>query len=72
MNWTQNYTPFLDSLFASTLVALAPVVILLGLLAFFHVRAHWAALAGLLTVLLSAIFIYHMPAELAVAASIYG
>lgn len=72
MTWTQNYTPFFDSLYASALVALAPVVILLGLLAFFHVRAHWAALAGLFTVLVAAIFIYHMPAELAVAASLYG
>lgn len=72
MTWTQNYTPLLDSLVASTLVALAPVVILLGLLAFCHVRAHWAALSGLLAVLIAALFIYHMPVEMAVAASIYG
>lgn len=70
--WTQNYTPLFDSLPASTLVALAPVVILLGLLAFFHVRAHWAALSGLLAVLVAAIFVYHMPAELALAAAAYG
>ena len=46
MTWTQNYTPLFDSLVASTLVAAAPVVVLLGLLAFFHVRAHLAALVG--------------------------
>ena len=53
MTWTQNYTPLFDSLIASTLVAAAPVVVLLGLLAFFHVRAHFAALAGLATVALT-------------------
>ena len=72
MTWTQNYTPLFDSLLASTLVALAPVVILLGLLAFFHVRAHWAALAGLAAVLVAAIFVYHMPSEMALAAASYG
>ena len=72
MTWTQNYTPLFDSLVASTLVAAAPVVVLLGLLAFFHVRAHLAALAGLATVLLGAVLVYHMPAKLALAAAGYG
>lgn len=72
MTWTQNYTPLADSLAASTLVAAAPVVVLLALLAFFHVRAHWAALAGLGAVLGAAILIYHMPAQLALAAAGYG
>ena len=47
MTWTQTYTPVAGSLLASALVAAIPVVVLLGLLAFFHVRAHLAALAGL-------------------------
>ncbi len=47
MTWTQEYTP-LGSLLLSALVAAIPVVVLLGLLAFFHVKAHLAALAGLL------------------------
>jgi lactate permease len=72
MTWTQNYTPLFDSLAASTLVAAMPAVVLLCSLAFFRVRAHWAALAGLATVLLVAIFIYHMPARLAFAAGAYG
>lgn len=72
MTWTQNYTPLLDSLTASTLVAASPVVVLLGLLAFFHVRAHWAALAGLVAVLVASIFVYHMPAQMALAATVYG
>ncbi len=72
MTWTQNYTPLFDSLAASTLVAAAPVVVLLGLLAFFHVRAHLAALAGLAAVLLAAMLVYHMPAKMAFAAAGYG
>jgi lactate permease len=72
MTWTQNYTPLFDSLGASTVVALAPAVVLLGLLAFFRARAHSAALAGLVVVLLAAIFVYRMPARMAFAAAGYG
>ena len=70
MTWIQNYTPVLDSLAASALVAVLPAVVLLGLLAFFHVRAHWAALAGLAAVLVIAVLIYRMPLQLAFAASV--
>ena len=72
MTWTQNYTPLGGSLAASTLVAALPLVVLLGLLAFFRVRAHWAALAGLAMVLVAAVFVYHMPPTLALAAAGYG
>ncbi len=50
MTWTQTYNP-LGSLLLSALVASLPVVVLLGLLAFFHVRAHLAALAVLVGLL---------------------
>lgn len=53
MTWTQVYSPVNGSLLASALVAAIPVVVLLGLLAFFHVRAHWAALLGLAIALAS-------------------
>src|SRR3954464_5986640 len=72
MTWTQHYTPVFDSLGASALVAALPAVVLLCLLAFFQVRAHLAALAGLATVLIAAIFVYHMPARMAFAAAGYG
>jgi lactate permease len=71
MNWTQNYDP-LGNLLISALVAALPVVILLGLLAFFHVRAHLAAIAGLGVSLLIAITVYGMPTPLALAAAKYG
>jgi lactate permease len=72
MTWTQVYSPVNGSLLASALVAAIPVVVLLGLLAFFHVRAHWAALLGLATALSIAILVYGMPAKLALAAAADG
>ena len=68
MTWTQTYIP-LGSILVSALVAAIPVVVLLGLLAFFHVKAHLAALAGLAASLAVAIFVYGMPAPLALAAA---
>jgi lactate permease len=72
MTWTQNYTPVFNSLAASTLIAAVPAAVLLCLLAFFHVRAHRAALAGLAAVLLAAVAGYHMPMQMALAAASYG
>ena len=71
MHWSQIYSP-LGGLGVSALVATLPVVTLLGLLAFWHVRAHLAALAGLLVALAIAIFVYHMPATLALVSTGYG
>ncbi|MEO8358833.1 MAG: L-lactate permease [Vicinamibacteria bacterium] len=71
MTWLQNYAP-LGDVFSSALVAALPVVVLLGLLAFFHVRAHIAALAGLVAAWLVAVGLFHMPASLATAAAGYG
>jgi lactate permease len=71
MNWTQIYDP-LGNLLLSALVASLPVVFLLGLLAFFHVKAHIAAIAGLAISLIIAIFVYGMPSPLALAAAANG
>jgi lactate permease len=71
VHWSQTYSP-LGGLALSALVAALPIVTLLGLLAFFHWRAHFAACAGLLVALALAIFIYHMPAPLALASAGYG
>ena len=65
LTWTQIYTPVAGNLLLSALVAALPVVVLLGLLAFFHVKAHKAALLGLATSLGVAIFVYGMPTKLA-------
>ena len=71
MAWSQTYAP-LGNVFSSALVAALPVVVLLGLLAFFHVRAHRAALAGLASAWLVAVLVFGMPAQLATAAAGYG
>jgi lactate permease len=71
MHWTQDYNP-LGSLLLSALVATLPVVTLLGLLAFWHVRAQWAALAGLLVAATVAVTVYHMPVALAGEAAVFG
>jgi lactate permease len=71
MTWSQNYAP-LGSVGVSALVALLPVVTLLGLLAIWRVRAHFAALAGLCVAAVIAIAVYRMPPQLTLAAAIYG
>ncbi|HQW27875.1 MAG TPA: L-lactate permease, partial [Verrucomicrobiales bacterium] len=71
MIWSQNYNP-LDSLTLSSLVAALPIVTLLGLLAFWHVRAQVAALAGLAVALLIALLVYRMPAMTAGMAAVNG
>ncbi|MGC0775248.1 MAG: L-lactate permease [Candidatus Acidiferrum sp.] len=71
MTWTQIYDP-LHHWWLSTLVASLPVVVLLGLLAGFKVRAHLCAIAGAATALLCAIFVFHMPSPLALTSFLYG
>lgn len=71
MSWSQGYDP-LGHLGLSALVASVPVVLLLVLLAVLHVRAHWAALAGLAAALLTAIFVFGMPTDLALASAGFG
>jgi lactate permease len=69
--WQQNYDPT-GHWFLSTIVAAIPIVVLLGTLALGHIKAHYAALAGLSAALIVAIFGFHMPARLAGATAVYG
>ena len=71
MPWSQVYAP-LGGIGVSALVAALPVVVLMALLAFWHVRAHLAAGVALLTAGVIAVAVYGMPATLAVAAAGYG
>ena len=71
MTWTQSYFP-LGSLWLSALVAAIPVVVLLGALGFLHIKAHWAALLGLASAIVIGIFVYKMPANMALMAAFNG
>jgi lactate permease len=69
--WSQVYNP-LGNAVLSTLAAAIPVAVMLAALAFFHIKAHIAALLGLSAALLVAILAYAMPAPTAVSAALLG
>jgi lactate permease len=71
VTWTQVYDP-LGHWWLSTIVAALPVLVLLGLLAGFKVRAHLCAVAGAATAILCAILVFHMPVQLATVSFAYG
>ena len=71
MTWQQAYDPLGNGLL-SALVAGIPIIVLLGTLAFFKLRAHRAAIFGLAAALIIAVGIFGMPADKAGAVTIFG
>jgi lactate permease len=69
--WAQGYDP-VGHWWLSTIFAATPIVVLLGTLAFFHTKAHYSAVLGLVTALLIAVGIFHMPVKMASITAIYG
>jgi len=69
--WPQGYDP-LGHWWLSALVAALPVVVLLGTLALLHMKAHFAALLGLATSIICAIWIFGMPPSLAAKTAVLG
>jgi lactate permease len=70
-DWQQGYDP-LGHWWLSTLCAALPIVVLLGSLAVFEIKAHYAALLGLITALIVAVAIFHMPLKLGLVTATYG
>src|SRR6202163_1760461 len=69
--WNQVYNPFGNTTL-STIAAAIPVVTLLVLIASGRVKAHIAAIIALVLANLVAIFLFTMPANLAIRASLLG
>src|ERR1700693_3202697 len=69
--WNQVYNPFNNAMF-STIAAAMPVVTLLVLIASGKVKAHIAAIAALIVANLIAIYIFTMPANMSLRATVLG
>ncbi len=69
--WNQVYNPFGNTTL-STIAAAIPVVTLLVLIASGKVKAHIAAIVALVLANLVAIFLFTMPANMAIRASLLG
>ncbi|HWP14069.1 MAG TPA: L-lactate permease [Xanthobacteraceae bacterium] len=71
MHWDQVYNPF-NSQTLSTIAAALPVVTLLALIASNKVKAHIAAIIALIVANLVAIFLFTMPANMSIRATVLG
>ncbi len=71
MPWSQTYDP-LNNPVLSTVVASLPVLVLLGCIAFAHMRIWISALLGLGAALAVAFFAFRMPAAAALGSAGYG
>jgi lactate permease len=69
--WNQVYNPFNNAVF-STIAAALPVVTLLVLIASNKVKAHIAAVIALVVANLVTIFVFTMPAEMSLRATVLG
>ena len=70
--WQQNYTPMFGSVGASALTASIPIFVVLLMLGVWRKPAWMAAITGLLSAIIVALFVYQMPVPLLVSASLYG
>ena len=71
MTWQQIYDP-MGSMWLSTILAALPVLVLLGAIGIFEMRAHLAAFLGLVVALVVAIVVFGMPTQMALMSAVYG
>jgi lactate permease len=69
--WAQAYDP-LGHWWLSAICAALPVLVLLGTLAVFRMKAHHSASLGLVTAILVANGLFHMPIKMASITAVYG
>jgi len=71
MTWVQNYNP-LGNIGLSALIAAIPLFIILYMLGIRRSKGHVAAAFGLAAAILVSIFVYNMPANLAIGSVLNG
>ena len=69
--WQQIYDPF-GNIWLSSLVALIPIIFFFLALAVFRLKGSVAGTITVLLALLVALFAYQMPAQMAIASTVYG
>src|SRR3954463_5510461 len=70
--YTQHFDPVGNSLFASAIFAVLPLIALFVTLGGLRWKAHWAALSALVVALLVAVIVYSMPVGMALSAGVEG
>ena len=71
-DFTQKLDPVANSLAASAVVGIVPLLVVFLLLGVFKTKAYVAALSGLVAAILVAVLAYHMPVGLALLAGTQG